>query len=134
MTKPLLATLALLLYIAQPVIRIITLSPFLSRLIRAVNKVAAAVFCLIVPLGFVTAEEVKPNSLKRAHVPDINDIHPTNVYWGDTHVHTILSMDAGAMGTLTSPEHAYRFARGEEIKSNRGKLARLSKPLDLILQ
>ena len=132
MTKPLLATLALLLYIAQPVIRIITLSPFLSRLIRAVNKVAAAVFCLIVPLGFVTAEEVKPNSLKSAHVPDINDIHPTNVYWGDTHVHTILSMDAGAMGTLTSPEHAYRFARGEEIKSTSGKLARLSEPLDFI--
>ena len=28
---------------------------------------------------------------------------PTDVYWGDTHVHTGMSMDAGANGVENSP-------------------------------
>ena len=35
--------------------------------------------------------------------------------FGDLHVHTGLSMDAWANGTLATPEDAYRFARGEEV-------------------
>jgi len=36
---------------------------------------------------------------------------PTHVYWGDTHLHTAMSMDAGAFGARLAPEDAYRFAR-----------------------
>ena len=43
---------------------------------------------------------------------------PTNVYWGDTHLHTGMSMDAGAFGARLMPEDAYRFARGEEVTSS----------------
>ena len=58
---------------------------------------------------------------------------PAEVYWGDTHLHTQLSMDAGAMGTVRTPEDAYRFARGERIVSSSGVPARLSRPLDFLV-
>jgi len=36
-------------------------------------------------------------------------------FFGDTHVHTALSMDAWGQGTLARPRDAYRYARGEAI-------------------
>jgi len=50
---------------------------------------------------------------------------PTNVYWGDTHLHTGMSMDAGAFGARLSPEDAHRFARGEELTSSTGLKVKL---------
>ena len=35
--------------------------------------------------------------------------------FGDTHIHTRLSLDANLQGTRMSPRQAYRFARGEEV-------------------
>jgi len=58
---------------------------------------------------------------------------PTNVYWGDTHLHTGMSMDAGAFGARLMPEDAYRFARGEELTSSTGQLVRLDRPLDFLV-
>jgi hypothetical protein len=58
---------------------------------------------------------------------------PTNVYWGDTHVHTALSMDAGAFGARLTPADAYRFARGQEITSSTGLQVKLSRPLDFLV-
>ena len=40
------------------------------------------------------------------------------VYWGDTHLHTAYSTDAGMVGNTLSPDEAYRFARGEEVTSS----------------
>lgn len=57
----------------------------------------------------------------------------TQVYFGDTHVHTGASMDAGAFGARTGPEEAFRFARGEEITTANGMKVRLSRPLDFIV-
>ena len=45
---------------------------------------------------------------------------PTKVFWGDTHLHTGMSMDAGAFGCRLGPEDAYRFALGEELTSSTG--------------
>ena len=56
--------------------------------------------------------------------------YPTRAYFGDTHVHTGWSADAGLDGAVTSPEDAFRFARGDEVKSNSGQMARLARPLD----
>ncbi|MHC4785455.1 MAG: DUF3604 domain-containing protein, partial [Planctomycetota bacterium] len=58
---------------------------------------------------------------------------PTQVYWGDTHLHTGMSMDAGAFGARLSPEDAYRFARGEELTSSTGLKVKLSRPLDFLV-
>ncbi|MHC4818165.1 MAG: DUF3604 domain-containing protein [Planctomycetota bacterium] len=58
---------------------------------------------------------------------------PTRVYWGDTHLHTAMSMDAGAFGARLGPTDAYRFARGEELTSSTGLPVRLSRPLDFLV-
>ncbi|MEE8360685.1 MAG: DUF3604 domain-containing protein [Gemmatimonadales bacterium] len=58
---------------------------------------------------------------------------PTQVFWGDTHLHTALSMDAGAFGARLTPDDAYRFARGEELTSSTGLRVKLSRPLDFLV-
>ena len=58
---------------------------------------------------------------------------PTRVLWGDTHLHTDMSMDAGAYGNRLGHEQAYRFAKGEEVTSTGGLAARLSEPLDFLV-
>ncbi|MEM1447710.1 MAG: DUF3604 domain-containing protein [Planctomycetota bacterium] len=58
---------------------------------------------------------------------------PTNVYWGDTHLHTAMSFDAGAFGARLQPADAYRFARGEELVSSTGQRVKLSRPLDFLV-
>ncbi len=58
---------------------------------------------------------------------------PTEVYWGDTHLHTGMSMDAGAFGARLTPEDAYRFARGEELTSSTNLKVKLDRPLDFLV-
>ena len=55
---------------------------------------------------------------------------PSNVYWGETHLHTGLSLDAGLFGNILGPEDAWRFARGEEVVSSTGLPVKLGRPLD----
>ena len=55
------------------------------------------------------------------------------VYWGDTHLHTSYSTDAGMFGNTLGPEAAYRFARGEEVTASHGVRARLIRPLDFLV-
>ena len=62
-------------------------------------------------------EEISRNPLKEA-------------YFGDTHVHTGWSFDAGLDGATLTPTDAYRYAIGEEITSNSGIKTRISKPYD----
>jgi len=57
---------------------------------------------------------------------------PTRVFWGDTHLHTAVSVDAGTMNRI-GQEDAYRFARGEEITTTHGLRAKLSRPLDFLV-
>ncbi len=56
-----------------------------------------------------------------------------SLLWGDTHLHTTFSMDAGMFGTVLGPEDAYRFARGELVTSNTGQRAQLVRPLDFLV-
>jgi hypothetical protein len=58
---------------------------------------------------------------------------PTRPFFGDTHLHTSFSMDAGAFGARLTPRDAYRFAKGEEVVSSTGQPAKLSRPLDFLV-
>ena len=58
---------------------------------------------------------------------------PSNIYWGETHLHTGLSLDAGLFGNILGHEDAYRFARGEEITASGGVQAKLGRPLDWLV-
>ena len=58
---------------------------------------------------------------------------PTRVYWGETHLHTGMSMDAGAFGARLTPSDAYRFAKGEEITTSTGLRVKLGRPLDFLM-
>ena len=57
---------------------------------------------------------------------------PNQVFWGDTHLHTAVSVDAGTMNRVGQAD-AFRFARGEEITTTHGLRARLSRPLDFLI-
>jgi hypothetical protein len=58
---------------------------------------------------------------------------PTRPFFGDTHLHTSFSMDAGAFGARLTPRDAYRFARGEEVTASSQQPVRLSRPLDFLV-
>ncbi|MDN3204526.1 DUF3604 domain-containing protein [Algoriphagus sediminis] len=57
----------------------------------------------------------------------------TNVYWGDTHLHTNLSLDAALGGNTLGLDEAYMFAKGEQVTSSTGLSAKLSRPLDFLV-
>lgn len=59
--------------------------------------------------------------------------HPAQVYFGETHLHTMNSGDAVMMGTRITPEDALRFGRGEKITSSTGIEAQLARPLDFMV-
>ena len=68
-----------------------------------------------------------------SYSPYVNQIYPTRVFWGDTHLHTALSVDSTVFGATLGPDDAYRFARGEEVRASSGQRVRLSRPLDFLV-
>jgi hypothetical protein len=69
----------------------------------------------------------------KAYSPYAQRSFPSQVFWGDTHLHTGLSMDAGLFGARLGLDEAYRFARGEEVTASSGQPARLGRPLDWLV-
>jgi hypothetical protein len=78
-----------------------------------------------------TLEKVHP--AKPPYSPYAGRNFPTRPFFGDTHLHTGFSMDAGAFGAKLTPRDAYRFARGEEITASSGQPVKLSRPLDFLV-
>ena len=78
----------------------------------------------------VTAEDFAE---KKVYSRYAGRAYPDRVYWGDTHLHTKLSPDAGLIGTTLGVKDAYRFARGEKIISNTGQPVQLVRPLDFLV-
>ncbi|MEQ1576188.1 MAG: DUF3604 domain-containing protein [Hyphomicrobium sp.] len=81
-------------------------------------------------IGTINPEAAAHAFPKRGFSPYAGRHYPTRVLWGDQHVHTGWSADAGAFGATLGPEEALRFARGEEVMSSLGEPAKLSRPLD----
>jgi len=65
--------------------------------------------------------------------PYVDQNFPKDVYFGDTHLHTSYSTDAGMIGNILGPEEAYRFALGEEVVQSHGLRAKLQRPLDFLV-
>ncbi len=93
---------------------------------------------LVLMAGPATAQDAgtpTPETLSEAYTgkvysPYAHRAFPERPLWGDSHLHTELSMDAGLFDNRLSPRDAYRFARGEEVVSSTGQAVRLSRPLD----
>ena len=84
-------------------------------------------------VGTPAPENLEQTLPKPPYSPYVDRDFPTRPFFGDTHLHTALSMDAGAFGARLSPRDAYRFARGEQITSNTGQPVKLSRPLDFLV-
>ncbi|MEP1934436.1 MAG: DUF3604 domain-containing protein [Roseibium sp.] len=86
------------------------------------------------PVGLVPNEADRGSLPEgRSYSPYAQRGFPTEVFWGDTHVHTDNSLDAKGLGVQLDAEAALRFARGEEIVSSHGMPFKLSRPLDWLV-
>jgi hypothetical protein len=101
-------------------------------------------------IAFLALALVAAPSLTDAQIvptrESLSDLYPGKAYspyaersfasrplWGDTHLHTGLSVDAGLFGARLGLEEAYRFARGEQVTSSTGQPVKLSRPLDWLV-
>ena len=53
---------------------------------------------------------------------------PSQLLWGETHLHTGVSLDAGLFGNTLGHADAYKLARGEEIVASTGLPVKLGRP------
>ncbi len=79
----------------------------------------------------VTKEDI--NVGKKQYSPYLHQSYPNRVFWGDTHLHTSYSTDAGMVGNTLGPDETLRFAKGEKVISSTGLPARLIRPLDFLV-
>jgi hypothetical protein len=102
---------------------------------RIIVATAAVCFCtsVLAQLPPPTGDVADSFPVQKHFSPYAGRNFPTQVYWGETHLHTGMSMDAGAFGARLRPADAYRFARGEEITTSTGLRAKLSRPLDFLM-
>ena len=103
-----------------------------SLLAAVVSGTMAATPALIQAMDFGGTTPVIKNEIYpgEAYSPYAQRSFPSRVYWGDSHLHTGLSLDAGLFGNILGPDEAYRFARGEEVVSSTGLPVKLGRPLD----
>jgi len=88
---------------------------------------------LIAPAWSLAQDAPPPGDRVVSYSPYPEQDFPNNVYFGDTHLHTSYSTDAGMVGNIRGPEDAYRVARGEVITSSFGLRVKLSRPLDFLV-
>jgi len=99
----------------------------------AIIALAIAGFSLPAVAQDVDLDPAKVKLGSQEYSPYLDKGYPDRVYFGDTHLHTSYSTDAGMFGTRLGPEEAYRFALGEEVVSSEGVRARLQRPLDFLV-
>ena len=102
----------------------------------AIATTLAAAFAISVCFGVRARaqEDVPgPSGKKVQYSPYPEKTFPNHVYFGDTHLHTSYSTDAGMVGCTLGPDEAYRFAKGETVTSSTGLTTRLARPLDFLV-
>ncbi len=88
--------------------------------------------CLLCP-PVLAQLHTPPLDPKQTYSPYPDETFANTVYFGDTHLHTSYSVDAGMAGNTVAPEDAYRFALGHEVTSSTGLRARLKRPLHFLV-
>jgi len=104
----------------------------------ALSAISLAALMLTLTAAAQDAGSPAPDLLSNAYTGKVYSPYakrgiPERPLWGDSHLHTNLSMDAGLFGNRLPPRVAYRFARGEEVVSSTGQAVRLSRPLDWLV-
>jgi len=82
--------------------------------------IRSSLICLVLPglalaqhdAGMPQIGDIESLYPGKAYSPWAERSFPSQVYWGETHVHTGLSLDAGLFGNTTGPDTAYRLSRG----------------------
>src|ERR1700688_754558 len=97
------------------------------------GRSAAAADPLTTDVGTLDHESAEKAFPAAPYSPYAGRSFPTRPFFGDTHLHTSFSMDAGAFGARLGPKEAYRFAKGEEVTASSGQHAKLSRPLDFMV-
>jgi hypothetical protein len=106
----------------------------LAAVFSLVLGLAGALPALAQDVGELSKEKAeKAYAAKPPYSPYVGRTFPTRPFFGDTHLHTAFSFDAGAFGARLTPRDAYVFARGHEITASSGQRARLSRPLDFLV-
>jgi hypothetical protein len=109
----------------------------MKRFITLAGLASALCFLSTISLaqdaGLPPEEEAERTDPELPYSPYATGSAATRVFWGDTHLHTSFSMDAGAFGNRLGLDEAYRFARGEEIDSTTAGRVRLARPLDFLV-
>jgi hypothetical protein len=83
--------------------------------------------------GQISQERLAGTAKPRPYSPYADRAFPQRPLFGDTHLHTVASMDAGALGARITAAEAYRFAKGEQIMASSGQPVKLSRPLDFLV-
>jgi len=107
-----------------------------SRLFVASSVIAVLAFAQEQPdpVGLTPTPEDSASIVKApGYSPYAGRNFPTRAYWGDTHVHTMNSLDARAFGVTIGPDAAFRLARGEEVVATHGEPIKLRLPLDWLV-
>ena len=60
--------------------------------------------------------------------PYVDQHFPQQVFFGDTHFHSSLSVDSGLVGNRVDLDGAFRFAKGEEVVTSTGQLVLFQRP------
>ena len=87
---------------------------------HGLSKLSALLLLLFVAVPFVAQDTGEPDQAalekayppKRPYSPYADRNFPERVYWGDTHLHTSFSMDAGAFGCRLGPQGCLSFCKG----------------------
>ncbi|MCA0869987.1 DUF3604 domain-containing protein [Seohaeicola saemankumensis] len=105
------------------------------------NRLTTSLLAITVATAFGTAtaaQDILPP--KEAHEPPkaeyspyADDHFPNRVLFGDTHLHSSWSTDAGMAGATLDQDAGYRVSRGEEVISHLGWRVKLIRPLDFIV-
>lgn len=107
----------------------------LSRCRLAGAAALVALALLPAPTLAEAPSEIKPGDLTslKHYSPYAFRNFPDQVFFGDMHIHSNLSPDAGLLGTSLTAADVYRAARGETVLSNTGQPFRLVRPLDFLV-